>query len=317
MSTRSSRWQLVAGVMIAAVVAAVLTGAGGPPTVAGPVSVDELWQDPGDITTRDLRWGPGGPTVVPSADADYEFKAIDAVGYSAGYDVVDPQGREWDVKTGDEAQTEVVASRLLWAVGFHQPVVHYLPDWKLKNGPVPVPFAGRFRLASDHDSDGDWSWTDNPFKGSRELKGLIVANLLINNWDLKPSNNKILAVDSRSGPQRWFVVQDIGASFGKTSWPVGNRNSVADYESQDFIVGVQNGRVQFDYQARHKDLLEDITPGDVVWISRLFARITDAQLADAFRAAAMPDDVSERYIRKLKAKIEEGLNLKAITVTRK
>ena len=33
------------------------------------------------------------------------------VGYSAGYDVIDPQGRVWDVKTGDEAQPEVVASR--------------------------------------------------------------------------------------------------------------------------------------------------------------------------------------------------------------
>jgi hypothetical protein len=317
MSTRSSRWQLIAGVAVAAVVAAVLTGAGGPPPVAGPVSIDELWQDPGDIAARDLRWGAGGQAGVPSSSADYQFKAIDSTGYSTGYDVVDPQGREWDVKIGDEAQTEVVASRLLWAVGFHQPVVHYLPDWKLTNGPVPVPQAGRFRLGSDHDSVGDWSWTENPFKGSRELKGLVVANLLINNWDLKPSNNKILTVAAPGGPRRWFVVQDVGASFGKTGWPVGNRNSVEDYESQGFIVGVENGRVQFDYQARHKDLLEDITPADVVWISRLFARITDDQLAAAFGAAAMPGDVSERYIRKLKSKIQEGLSLKAITVTRK
>lgn len=317
MTMGSSRWRLVAGVIVAAVVAAVLTGAGGPPSVAGPVSIAELWQDPGDIAARDLRWGPGGKTTVPSAEVDYEFKAIDAVGYSSGYDVVDPQGREWDVKTGDEAQTEVVASRLLWAVGFHQPIVHYLPDWKLKNGPVPVPFAGRFRLGSDHESVGDWSWTDNPFKGTRELKALIVANLLINNWDLKPTNNKILTVAAPASPRRWFVVQDIGASFGKTGWPVGNRNRVEDYEEQDFIVGVEQGRVQFDYQARHKDLLEDITPADVVWISRLFARITDDQLADAFRAAAMRDDVAQRYIRKLKSKIQEGLSLKPITVTRK
>jgi len=317
MSKRSPRWQLIAGVAVAAVVAAVLTGAGGPPKVAGPASVDELWQDPGDIAARDLRWGPGGKTLAPSADVDYLFRAIDAVGYSAGYDVVDPQGREWDVKTGDEAQPEVVASRLLWAVGFHQPVVHFVPEWKLKNGPVPVPFPGRFRLGSDHDSVGDWSWTQNPFTGTRELKGLIVANLLINNWDLKPSNNKILAVATPGGPRRWFVVQDVGASFGKTGWPVGNRNSVADYETQGFIVGVEQGRVQFDYQARHKDLLEDITPNDVVWTAQLFSRITDQQLADAFRAAAMPGDVSERYIRKLKSKINEGLSLKANTVSRR
>jgi hypothetical protein len=317
MSKRSSRWQLVAGVAVAAVVAAVLTGAGGPPAVPGPVSIDELWQDPGDIAARDLRWGPGGQKLAPLATTAFTFRAVDAVGYSAGYDVVDPELREWDVKTGDEAQTEVVASRLLWAIGFHQPSVYYLPEWILKNGPVPTPYPGRFRLEAGYDVAGEWSWSDNPFRGTRELKGLIVANLLINNWDLKPSNNRILSVPAGNGPARWFVVQDVGASFGKTGWPVGNRNSVGDYESQGFIVGVAQGRVQFDYQARHKELLEDITPADVVWVSRLFARISDQQLADAFAAAAMPGDVSERYIRKLKSKIQEGLNVRVNAVTRK
>lgn len=316
MSKRSSRWQLVAGVMMAAVVAAVLTGAGGPPAVPGPASVDELWQDPGDIAARDLRWGPGGETLAPQATTPFTFRAIDAVGYSAGYDVVDPELRNWDVKTGDEAQTEVVASRLLWAIGYHQPAVYYLPEWTLKDGPVPTPYPGRFRLEAGHTAAGDWSWSDNPFRGTRELKGLVVANLLINNWDLKSNNNRILSVPATPGPARWFVVQDVGASFGKTGWPVGSRNRVGDFESQGFIVGVQNGRVQFDYQARHKELLEDITPADVMWTSRLFARITDQQLADAFVAAAMPREVSARYIRKLKSKIQEGLDLNVNTETR-
>lgn len=316
MNLPASSSRLVLAVLAAAVVAGVLTAAGTASRFTDPASVDELWQDPGDITARDLRWGPGGKASAPSAEADYAFKAIDAVGYSAGYDVVDPQGREWDVKTGEEGQPEVVASRLLWAVGYHQPIVHYMTAWKLKNGPVPEPFPGRFRL-SDHEGLGDWSWTDNPFKGTRELKGLVVANLLINNWDLKPSNNKVLSVPSPTGPQRWFIVQDVGASFGKTGWPVGNRNRVEDYERQGFVTGVANGRVQFDYQARHRELLEDITPADVIWISRLFARITDRQLADAFDAAAMPGEVSARYISKLKSKIQEGLNLKANTVVHK
>jgi hypothetical protein len=248
--------------------------------------------------------------LAPSADTEFTFQAIDAVGYSAGYDVIDPEQREWDVKTGDEAQTEVVASRLLWAVGYHQPSVYYLPEWKLKDGPVPTPYPGRFRLDSGHDTVGEWSWTDNPFRGSRQLKGLIVANLLINNWDLKPSNNKILAVPAPGGASRWFVVQDVGASFGKTAWPVGNRNRIGDYEDQQFVLGVSGGRVQFDYQGRHKELLEDITAGDVIWIAELFARITDRQWADAFAAAAMPDDITARYIRKIKSKIQEGLALR-------
>ena len=314
MRSPSFSLRLAFAVIIGAVVAAAMTAVGRLPEVAGTPAIAELWQDPGEIAARDLRWGRGGEALHPSPEVEYEFKAIDAVGYSAGYDVVDPQGRKWDVKTGDEGQTEVIASRLLWAIGYHQPIVYFVPDWKLKNGPVPTPLAGRFRLKSDHDGIGEWSWSDNPFTGTRELNGLIVANLLINNWDLKPSNNKILSVPSPTGSQRWFVTQDVGASFGKTGWPVGNRNRVEDYERQGFIVGVLDGRVQFDYQGRHRELLEDITPADVIWVSQLFARITDKQLADAFLAAAMPAETSERYIRKIKSKIHEGLSLSANTV---
>ena len=311
MKVPSLSWRLAIGVILGAIVAAAMTAVGRLPEVAGTADISELWQDPGNIAVRDLRWGRGGKALHPSPEVEYEFKTVDATGYSAGYDVVDPQGRKWDVKTGDEAQPEVVASRLLWAIGYHQPTVYYVPDWKLKNGPVPRPFGGRFRFGADHEGIGEWSWSDNPFKGTRELKGLILANLLINNWDLKPSNNKIFSVPAAGAAQRWFVVQDIGASFGKTSWPVGNRNSVEDYERQTFVVGVENGRVQFDYQARHRELLEDITPGDVAWICGLFARITDQQLADAFLAAEMPAETSERYIRKIKSKIQEGLSLSA------
>lgn len=309
MNSAASSLRIVVGVIMGAVVAAALT-ADRTPTAPGSAEIGELWQDPGTVADRDLRWGRGGRALAPSPDADYEFKAIDAVGHSAGFDVVDPQGREWDVKTGDEGQPEVVASRLLWAVGYHQPIVYYLPEWRLKNGPVPRPHGGRFRLESGHQTAGAWSWSDNPFKGTRQLKGLILANLLINNWDLKTSNNRILSVPGPRGRQRGFIVQDIGASFGKTAWPVGSRNSVEDYERQRFVLGVAGGRVQFDYHARHKELLEDITPNDVVWISQLFACITDEQWTDAFAAAAVPDPISERYIRKIKSKIQEGLALR-------
>ena len=38
-----------------------------------------------------------------------------------GYDVRDTNGMVWSVKLGPEAQPEVVASHLLWSIGFHQP----------------------------------------------------------------------------------------------------------------------------------------------------------------------------------------------------
>ena len=45
-------------------------------------------------------------------------------------------GVEWSVKLGPEAHTEVVLSRVLSAVGYHQPPVYYLPAWQLGGGPM-------------------------------------------------------------------------------------------------------------------------------------------------------------------------------------
>ena len=306
--------RIAVGVLVAATAAAALTASQSPNFKSRRAAMDELWKDPGNIAAKDLRWGRGGKAGAPSAAVEYMFKASDTTGYSGGYDVVDPAGRKWDVKIGDEGQTEVLASRLLWAVGYHQPIVYFMPEWKMKDGPVSRPNSGRFRLSSDHDVDGEWSWTDNPFLRTRQLKGLIVANLIINNWDLKPSQNRIYT--GVRNPPRWLVVQDIGASFGKTAWPVGNRNNIDDFESQKLVLGVENGRVQFDYHARHKDLLSEITPADVVWICRLLDRITDQQWADLFAGAAMAPDTGLRYTRKIKSKIQEGLALQSQGATR-
>ena len=280
-------------------------------------NIAELWEDPGDVTSRDLLYGRGGKALVPSPDTPFEFKGIDTVGYSTGYDVIDPKGRKWDVKTGDEGQTEVVSSRILWAAGYRQPVVYFVPEWTLKNGPVEKPLGGRFRYGHDHKSAGDWAWTENPFLGTSEFKGLVIINLLLNNWDIKQNNNRIYEMTDGSTLARWFVAQDIGASLGKTAWPVGNRNNIDDFESQRFVIGVENGRVQFDYQARHRELMEDITPADVVWICRILDKISDRQWDEAFRSAAFPKETGDRYIRKLKSKIQEGLALTATTSVEK
>src|SRR4029453_1520747 len=80
-----------------------------------PVSaekLDELWQMPRDIATRDLLHGAGGARMLPTADAPFTWVATDTTGYSPGFTVRDANGRHWDVKLGPEAQTEVVASRV-------------------------------------------------------------------------------------------------------------------------------------------------------------------------------------------------------------
>lgn len=281
---------------------------------AGVAPVVSLWVEPTDIASRDLYYGRGGSRLAPRSDVTYRFKDLDTTGHSGGYDVVDPEGRRWDVKIGDEAQSETAVSRILWAIGYHQPVIHYVPRWRMVGGPTAAPEPGRFRLETDHTKEGEWSWRDNPFAGTQPCRGLVVANWLLNNWDLAASQNRIYRVEDSTGRRsEWFVVQDLGAALGKGGWPLGSRNDIRDFESQGFVEGVESGRVKFDYASRHRDLLREITPADVVWTCRLMSRLTDRQLDDAFRAAGYPPDVRVRFVRKIREKIGQGLALRTAT----
>jgi hypothetical protein len=274
----------------------------------------QLWVKPADIASRDLFWGPGGPDLAPKPGVTYKVKAFDETGMSGGWDLEDPDGREYSVKIGEEAQVEVVVSRLHWAVGYHQPPTYLLSKYELSGERADqMAVTGRFRPKTpDLDNIGDWSWHENPFVGTREFKGLIVLQIILNNWDIKTQQNKIYEVKRPGEPSRWYVVRDLGAAFGKTAWPVGTKNNPEHYESQQLIERVLNNRrVEFDYDARHKELFEDITADDVIWICELLNQVTPKQYADAFRAGAYPDAVAQRFIAKLRSKVQEGLNLRS------
>ena len=65
----------------------------------------------------------------PATDARYDIDSKDTAGFSVTYKVRDAAGRKWNVKIGPEAQTEVVASRILWAVGYHQVPSYFVERW--------------------------------------------------------------------------------------------------------------------------------------------------------------------------------------------
>jgi hypothetical protein len=316
-STRSGGHLIIAAVIgMAAACAPTMRS-----TVSRPLDADELrqlWVEPADITTRDLFHGPGGKDGEPDPNAVYTVTGVDSTGYSRGYDVEDPEGDEWKVKLGNEVQPEIVASRLLWAIGFHQPPTYYVASLQLAGGnPEDQGRAARLRSEEGYRTETDWSWQENPYVGTQPFKGLLVANLILNNWDLKTSNNRIYLLSGEAAaPARRFVVQDLGASLGKTRWPVGNRNDIDDFESQKLVRRIDGRSIRFDYHGRHGELFEDLTAADVAWTCSLLARLTDSQWTDAFRAARYPEAIADRYIAKLKAKIQEGLALKAQAAAR-
>ena len=290
-------------------------------TPGAPPSIASLWEEPRDLATRNLFHGPGGDALMPG-DARFEFVARDITGHSPGFDVKDAKGVEWSVKLGPEAQSEVATSRILWAMGFHQPPTYYLATWTMTGTESGTQTAGRFRPElPDHKVIGDWSWYENPFVGTREFGGLIVANLLLTNWDWKTSNNKIYATGD--GGAHRYVVRDLGASLGRFKYPTllkwfhlrgfgqGSRNDVEDFERQKLIKGVNEGRLEFDYRGIYPDVVKSVTPADVAWACERLSRLTDTHWRDAFRAAGYGDEETRRFVTKIKSKIDEGLRLAA------
>src|SRR5262245_42858396 len=162
-----------------------------PPT--SDAEIAELWQEPVDLQSRDLFLGPGGSALAPPATGgSFQFVAFKTTGTNPGYDVRDASGRAWSVKLGIEAQPEVTASRILWAMGFHQPVQYFVHDFTLTGADAGLKQVARFRTDPEQwKSIGEWSWYENALMNTTPFRGLIVAQLVLNNWDLKTSNNRI------------------------------------------------------------------------------------------------------------------------------
>ncbi len=149
------------------------------PPAAPPAS---LWQEPTDLADRDVFYGPWGPERAPDPSDRYTLVERKHSGVNPGLTVRDRLGREWSVKQvspdalAAEGPIEVVLSRVLSAVGYHQPPIYYLPeftfvdDWGAHTEP-----GGRFRLKEKTLKDrGEWSWQQNPFVGTRPYQGLLV-----------------------------------------------------------------------------------------------------------------------------------------------
>jgi hypothetical protein len=273
----------------------------------------ELWIDPGS-DVRDLFWGVGGERLAPAPDQTYRVDDRDESGFSITYHVRSADGTRWSAKVGPEAKTEVVLSRLLWGLGYHQPPIYYLPAWNLSsNGHQEREVEARFRptiARLDHESK-PWRWAQNPFLGARELRGLLVVLLMMNSTDLKDENNAVYRVAGEwEGARRWFVVRDLGAALGETGKVYPRRNWLDGFERSGFITRIEGERVDFDYRGRHRELLAMITPGDVRWAAERMSRLTDRQWQDAFRAGGYEPPIADRFIRRIKAKIADGLALR-------
>ena len=295
---------------------------------SSPAATAGLWQDRGDITSLNLRDGPGRKEHQPAGK--FTFVKEDKQGGSPKFEIVDEQGVHWKAKLGTEAQSETVATRLVWAAGYFTDEDYYLPELHVET--MPQLSRGREFVSADgvvrgvrlersvkgQKKSGNWSWFKNPFVGTKEFNGLKVMMALINNWDLKEINNTIY---EEKGAGRRYVVSDLGATFGETGNAINrSKSNPGDYIDSKFIDKVTPEHVDFVLKSRPfvlsavnvpyyasrthmQDIVKEIPVADARWLGKLLEPLSDEQLRDCFRAAGYsPEDV-EGYAAIVKERI--------------
>ena len=292
-----------------------------------------IWRDPGNISSRNLFDGPGSPELAPVPP--FSFVKESKKGESPKFDVKDARGVTWTVKLGEEAQSETVSTRLVWAVGYFAEESYYFDEAKIDNlpklsrgrdfvTPDGVVIGARFEPEREHLVEGPtWDWQDNPFEGTRTLSGLKVLMILLNNFDARKDNNKIYytSASPRVRREAHHYVTDLGATLGRSGGLGGTRtkNNLKDYLSTRFVMGVEDGGVEFDYDTRPSKLghfsvlhpfyyrgevkkekaMRGIPVAHARWIGSLLSQLSDDQLRDAFRAAGYNDDTMNAYVQSL------------------
>ena len=288
-----------------------------------------LWRLPERVSSRDLFYGPGGREHQPQGP--FVFVKEDTDGSNPKFEIRDAKGTTWRVKLGEEARPETAATRLLWAVGYFADETYLVPKLmvgglkELKRGQELVSPGGVVQSACLERKDsgqkkiGDWDWKNNPFVGKREFDGLRVLMALMNNWDLKASNNAIYDVN---GEQR-YVVSDVGGTFGRTgSNFTRSKGDIDDYSQSKFIKRVSGKGVDFYlasrpffltavywpyYQdrAEMEDIVEDIPLPHVEWIQLYLNQLSSKQLETAFRAAGYSDNEVAAFVSAVQRRIRE------------
>jgi hypothetical protein len=292
-----------------------------------------LWAEPGDIRSRNLYWGAGGEKHQPVPPV--EFIGEDLNGTNPKFDVRDSNDKKWRLKLGVEAQPEVAASRLLWAVGYTTNEDYFMRQLPVENMPARLQrgrkLVGRggtvlnvrLQRHPEHEKKvGNWNWRQNPFYGTREFNGLRVMMALIRNWDLNDQNNAVLEDDAG---REIYEVTDLGTAFGsagKRYTSAESKGRLSEFRKGKFISKADD-HVDFAFPQMPPLLLhlfeirfylkergigwigKNIPRTDVKWIGSLLAQLYPDQIRDAFRAAGYSSEDVEGFTAVLISRIQK------------
>jgi hypothetical protein len=147
---------------------------------------------------------------------------------------------------------------------------------------------------------------------------------LINNWDLKDSNNAVYR-EKHNGSDQTYLVSDLGASFGTTGFRMsveGSRGNLEAYKNSKFVSNLTEGYVDFGAPGR-PTMIETlnlpvflhridmrwigrhISRDDAKWMGQVLAQLSAEQIRDAFRAAGYSSAEVNEFAKVVQGRIAE------------
>jgi len=260
-----------------------------------------------DIPSKDLKRGPRGPGAFePGETVTCDFVDKDFDGHSRKFACRIGPDDEVKVKFGEgngEVQGEVLATRLLWALGFgadRMYPVHIVcrgcPDSVVN----PAVIERKFRAHEIREGEG-WSWSEldlvDEHAGGATLAQRDALKLLavfMQHTDTKPEQQRLVCLDEGNRSDEcahpFMMVNDVGLTFGRAS--LGNVNATSSVNLEEWKrtpvwkgpVGCV-GNLPKSLSGTLKDPV--ISDEGRRFLARLLAQLSDAQLRDLFGVAGV------------------------------
>jgi hypothetical protein len=302
-----------------------------------PVGSMMIWRDRGTLTPSHVYFGQQPPGVDPLTRlpappfSHFEPDDKDRMATSPKAKLTDQRGVKWIAKFGEEVHSDAIAPRLAWALGFGSVEGYYVPAGRIEGiGPdtnlgrekgsiLPdgsFDRGARFKrhAAEDvalKDSKGNdmlWDEAHNPGVPPEQLSGLLIFEVLVENWDSQPKNCKVFRTKGPNGPENWYIVSDMGATFANPK----HKFVLSEYARSTRVVrNVTASEVHLEFagaiqsQAR---VHRSIPLADAQWFRKQLAKLTDAQIRAAFDAGFGTAALNEAYASGDESRINETRN---------
>jgi hypothetical protein len=239
---------------------------------------------------------------------------------------------EFKLKLGRELHSERTSAALFSALGFNSDPTSYVRDIKvyLKDSDNRdfrrewASYYGRYDLdkyiksqGSDQNGEyivfteallegkpeellrpGPWGWGSNGNAGKREARALTLLSIWVGNKDLKETeNNKLVLRDDAVTGQPFFLIHDLGWSFGQLT------AEKPGAFTWDLVKSRSNEKIVFNYRSiQISNAFANFTYDDARWATRLIARLSRNQIEAAVALGNWPDGIGQLLVEKLIAR---------------